>query len=342
MLCWQIYIWFFLPIATTVAVHYECLPYPVRSVCKIEHISYHPGDQISFPAGYQQYHIRLPKSMRKTSSRVTHFDHQLYEAMHRPTSIEMIRVGLKELSLPTKLLLGDFSNNEIDSVNTTNEDNFHITYLDLSSNKLRNMNFVSALVNLEILHLGFNLIKVIPNSVLSTLTKLKYFYLQHNYFISSIPWNDIPRSTIHLDFNTNNLTEVVLTNISLPSLEYLNIRHNTLLKFNVTELLRAAPNLKEAYLLNSDLGEIQMRKIYAELTANNVTFKSPFKECEYDEESDMPYEACMTSYQKDSSSKISLQTVLLYLVLVGNVVVFMCIVLLVFKLINRNLIRYLQ
>lgn len=124
--------------------------------------------------------------MKKSSSSVSIFDHQLYEAMHRPTSIEMNSVRMNTLNLVPELLLGDFSENHIDSVDTTNEESFHITYLDLSDNVLEGMNFVSALINLEILHLGDNYIKVIPDSALSTLTKLKYLHLQQNHFICTL------------------------------------------------------------------------------------------------------------------------------------------------------------
>ncbi|KXJ75083.1 hypothetical protein RP20_CCG012330 [Aedes albopictus] len=331
-------IWLFLPFATAVAVHYECLPYPVKSMCRIEYMSYHPGDQISFPAGYQRYHINLPKSMRKAISNVTIFDQQLYEAMHRPTGVEMISAGLKELSLPTELLLGDFNDNHIDTVNTTSGENFHITYLDLSFNSIRNMEFVSPLVNLEILHLGHNFIEVIPDSALSTLTKLKYLYLQHNHYITLIPWGHIPRSIIHLDFYGDNIIEVVLTNISFPSLEYLNVRNNALTTFKVIELLRAAPNLKEAHLHNSDIDEELMRKIYAELTENNVSFKTLYESCESDEDGiwrHMVYGSCTKWHQEVLPMEFPLRSVLLLVVVVGTVIAFVCIVLLVFKHMNR-------
>ncbi|KXJ73701.1 hypothetical protein RP20_CCG015228 [Aedes albopictus] len=325
---------FFLPIATAIAFHYECAPYSVRSVCRIEYISYQPGDQISFPAGYQHYYIKQ-KSMRVSSFNVTIFDQQLYEAMHRPTGIEMTSTRLEELILPTELLLGDFSSNHIETVNTTNGENFLITYLDLSSNMIRNVDFVSPLVNLEVLHLGHNSIEAIPGSALSTLTKLKYLYLQSNYYITSIPWSDIPRSIIHLDFDRDGLTEVVFTNIGLPSLEYLNIRHNELLTINITELLRAIPNLKEAHLYNSGLGEEQMRKIYADLTANNISFTNPFDRCQDDEQYSMTYGDCIKRQEADPFLTSRLRGVLLSLVVVATALVFVCMVLLVFKHMNR-------
>lgn len=334
MLCWQTSIWFLFSIATAIALHYECAPYAVRSVCRIEYISYQPGEQISFPAGYQHYYIKQ-KSMRVSSFNVTIFDQQLYEAMHRPTGIEMTSTRLKELILPTELLLGDFDNNHIDTVNTTSGENFLITYLDLSSNFIKNVDFVSLLVNLEVLHLGHNSIETIPGSALSTLTKLKYLYLQSNYYITSIPWSDIPRSIIHLNFARVGLTEVVFTNISLPSLEYLNIRHNELSTINVTELLRAVPNLKEAHLHNNGLEEEQMLKIYADLTANNISFTNPFDGCQDDEEYSMTYGDCIPRQEADPFLTSRLRGVLLSLVALATALVFVCIVLLVFKHMNR-------
>nr|XP_029733171.1 leucine-rich repeat transmembrane protein FLRT3-like [Aedes albopictus] len=289
---WETSIWLLVLIAAAVATQYECLSYPVRSTCRIEYISYHPGDQIAFPSGYQQYQIKAPSSFRKAKSKVVMFDSGLYEAMHRPSSIEMTSTSLEELTLPAELLLGDFSDNHLITVHTQQEENYQITYLDLSSNMLHHVHFVSRLVNLETLHLEKNAITHVSDSALRSLPKLKYLYLQRNAVVR-IPWSSIPRSLIHLDCETNRVERVEFSNVSLPSLQYLNLQYNVFPSVNVTDLIRTAPNLEEANLYNGHIDIGEMREIMTELTANNVCYVDIHSWCTIDQEYDVSSGMCV-------------------------------------------------
>ncbi|EAT35083.1 AAEL012724-PA [Aedes aegypti] len=235
-----------------------------------------PGDLVTFPTNYQEYHFKSAHSMTEFESLVTYFDDALYQAMHQPLRIEMERVFMEELTLPPALLLGNFASNIIHSVNVSSDQNYRIAYLDLESNRLRNIEFVSKLVKLEILHLERNMIGSIPGSVLSSLTELKHLYLQRN-FIATIPWNELPRGLIHLDCFANFVDVVEFTNVSLPSLEYLNLRYNKLSAINVTALLLVAPKLKDVYLFNDRVNESRMDEIKAELAENNISFVEKYE-----------------------------------------------------------------
>ncbi|XP_062565361.1 uncharacterized protein LOC134227723 [Armigeres subalbatus] len=314
---------------TARAVHYECLPYPGTSVCKIDFISYHPGDQISFPTGFQHYQFSSPRSIKKdASSYVATFDEELYEAMHRPSSIEMRNIGLNRLTLPSGLLLGDFAENGLASINVSHGRNYQIAYLDLEINNLKDIDFLSSLVNLEVLHLGRNYIESIPRSAITPLKKLKYLYLQFN-FIETIPWNDLAPSLIHLDCYSGEIRSVVFINISLPSLEYLNLQHNELSEINVTELLRAAPNLKEVHLENVEIHITRMLEIHAELELNNISYVDPFR-----------HDTCPISdkkcFQDEENPSISTgKALLLSTVVVLTAGLFMYITVVVFKQMHR-------
>lgn len=303
-------------------------------MCRIEHISYHPGDQISFPTGYQQYHIKVSSSLKKSNPKVSVFDDKLYQAMHKPTSIEMINTQLEELMLPAELLLGDFSDNNLASVNALNGVTYRITYLDLSFNRLHHMDFVGHLINLEILHLERNAIEYVPGAQLNKLTQLKYLYLQYNS-ITSIPWSDIPHSMIHLDCYINLIIETNFTDIDLPFLEYLNLQYNELSEINVTQLLRAASNLKEAHLYNNQMDRIQMRKIMTELTSNNVSFADIYNWCAPDEEYDLELEICIQRRQEASFVNKPIREILLSIVVIASATLFVYILLRVYKHMQR-------
>ena len=227
--------------------------------------------------------------------------------------------------MPPELLLGDFSDNRLVSVNTSSEDNFQITYLDLSFNWLDNMEFVSRLVNMETLFLQSNRIKIVPRSALTPLTKLKYLYLQYNQF-SAIPWNDIPHSVMFLDCSHSVVRTVEFADISLPSLEYLNLQYNMLSSINVSDLLLAAPKLKEAHLYNT---EIEWPKLMDELTLNNVSTSNLFQFCSLDKGYKVVLGICTpppSMYYVRVAKKV-----LLWIVAVGSGVLFVCIFLFVIR-----------
>uniref|UniRef100_A0A1W7R8Q4 Putative membrane glycoprotein lig-1 n=1 Tax=Aedes albopictus TaxID=7160 RepID=A0A1W7R8Q4_AEDAL len=326
----QIFIWCLSLVLTTFAI--ECLPYPVASVCTIEYVSYNPGDGITFPKGYQQFIIKSSVSTKKGYSKVATMDPELYEAMHRPSSIEMTGVALRTITLPSELLMGDFTGNWVASVDTSSAENYKITYLDLSSNALDDMHFVKRLANLEFLSLRTNRIKTIPALVLNTLTKLKYLYLQYNHF-TTIPWNDIPSSLIHLDCSHSVVRSVEFANISLPLLEYLNLQYNFIPSINVFDLLRAAPQLKEAHLFNVDIDWPRMGEIMSELASKNISYSNYYEGCPFDGNYSIKLGRCYRRRRQKPPADVGIgnKVVMLLIVAVGSGVLFVYIVLLVFR-----------
>ncbi|EAT35084.1 AAEL012721-PA [Aedes aegypti] len=267
------------------------------------------------------------------SSKVKTFDSELYEAMHRPSSIEVTNTEMETLILPAELSMGDFSNNHINLVNLSNPENYQITYLDLSSNSLTNIDFISRLVNLEVLLLESNTMDHIPSSALRPLTKLKYLYLQYNSF-ASFPWNALASSIIHFDCYLSSITTAEFSRVSLPSLEYLNLEHNSLSTINVTELLQAAPKLKEAHLYNSHIDSLEMSEIFADLKANNVSFDEPYDMCNTNDYYERKFGICVQRRPDESTVSIG-KAVLLSSLVIVTAVVFLYIVLLVFRHMNR-------
>ncbi|XP_065083446.1 uncharacterized protein LOC135705603 [Ochlerotatus camptorhynchus] len=329
----QTLIWLSVLLAATSATQYECLPYPEKSTCIIDFIYYLGGEPITFPTGYDHYRI-TSRSEKQITSNVTIFDETLYEAMHRPSRIEMANTNMQSLTLPPELQLGNFAANKLSSVTTEAGRHYQISYLDLESNNLKDIAFINRLVNLEVLHLDLNQISSIPGSAVAPLTKLKYLYLQFNPF-TSIPWTDLPRTLIHLDCYYCHVESAEFTNVSLPSLEYLGLQHNAFTTINVTDLLRVAPRLKEAHLQNNVMTEHERDRINAKLTSNNISFvySSPLftNYCYYDD-----YEfKDGTCVRRQLASMGTGMTILLSGVVIGMAATFVYIVVLTFRHMNR-------
>ncbi|XP_058450905.1 leucine-rich repeat-containing protein 23-like [Malaya genurostris] len=208
--------------------------------------------------------------------------------MHRPPILEMVNIAMDHLIVPPDLLLGNFEDNSISSIEVSYTKSYQISFLDLDHNNLRNINNISALINLETLHLRDNAIKSIDRTVFAPLIKLKRLYLGFNSLIT-LPWQSLSSTLVHLDCYVNYLDNVNFRNVSFPALEYLNINRNEIRLLNVTELLLATPKLKVVYVLVNNFKKDRRDKIEQELKNNNLTYDGNEEyydddDCYYDEE----------------------------------------------------------
>ncbi|XP_058822209.1 uncharacterized protein LOC131683867 [Topomyia yanbarensis] len=267
---WLLSIYF---ISTQATNDYKCIAFPSDAHCLIEHVQYHPGEQIVLPTGYQHFRIGVAKCGGDRESNITSLDSTLYEAMHRPASIEMTNVKLKHINLPVNLTHGKFSDNEINILEIDHHKVYQIIYLDLNRNQFSNVSNVSALVNLETLQLQSNGITIIDQSIFVPLVKLKRLDLSYNA-IQSISWESLTSTLVHLDCFFCSLKSADFSGLNLPALEYLNLEKNDIHVLNVTEILRAAPNLKEAYLFNRPiLPSNDMTNIVKVLRERDIKYK---------------------------------------------------------------------
>ncbi|XP_058815026.1 uncharacterized protein LOC131678756 [Topomyia yanbarensis] len=319
-----------LMISVQATTEYHCIDFPIENQCVIEQMSYHPGQKITFPDGYQHLRIGFAKSLNGLESNITTMDNTLYEAMHRPAIVEMTNVGMQRLIVPTKLLLGNFADNAIFSLEVDRTETYKITFLDLDNNQLPNINNISALINLETIHLRGNAIEAIDRSVFAPLIKLKRLYLRYNQF-STLPWTVLPSTLVHLDCYLGSLESVDFRNVSLPALEYLNLEKNDITALNVTQLLHAAPKLKEAYLSYNPIHSDQLDEILRVLKERNITHNDgdQYEYC-FDDDQYVDGE-CVKQVAHVSKWKAALLTVIS--VMVGVLVV--VILYWVFKQINR-------
>ncbi|XP_053692113.1 uncharacterized protein LOC128740580 [Sabethes cyaneus] len=262
---------------------YQCLESSTKYRCVIEYVTYHPGQRISFPSGYQHFRIGTANASDSLESNITTLDEALYAAMDHPAIIEMEFVKMWRLVLPSDLAFGNFANNGIHSLDIDPASSYRITYLDLHSNLLSNVANISALDKLETLRLERNYIQEIDASTVSALAKLKRLNLKGNH-LRSFPWHALPCTLVHLDISRNRLESVNLTNLRFPALEYINLAKNDIYELNVTDILRAAPNLKEAYLFNHQIPTDDMGGIASALHERRILFS------EIDEEYCLPNE----------------------------------------------------
>ncbi|XP_058445900.1 leucine-rich repeat-containing protein 15-like [Malaya genurostris] len=257
-------------VSTQATIEYQCTAYRSDTECMIENVFYHPGQQISFPNGFRHFRFGKAKYMSGQESNITTFDGSLYKAMHRPESVEMTNVKLKHVVLPETLKTGSFASNQIQSIETDVDKIYQITILDLDSNLFSNISNISALINLEVLNLQDNEISTVDESVFLPLIKLKRLYLSYNP-IQMLPWNKLPPSLTHLDCYSCSLRAINFTNSSFPYLEYLNLQRNYIQDLNVTQILVAAPNLKEAYLVDRQTPKDTAAQIVQILQERGIT-----------------------------------------------------------------------
>lgn len=259
------------------AVRYECMPPPLKTVCMLERIHYHPGQQPEFPEGYQHFSV----INHRRSGNVSVFDEQLFQAMHRPTSVEMHEVKMEKLLLPGELLYGSFADNRIRSLPVNGSITYQISYLDLSGNRLENIANISALLKLESLFLANNRIKEIGPNVLSPLISLKRLVLHSNY-LEEFPWESVSPTIEHLDLSDSHLADFSLRNISLPLLESLDLANNMITHFNVTELMECAPDLEQFLIHYNPIEDEDMLQIWNSIAAYNITPEEYFCIAYYD------------------------------------------------------------
>ncbi|XP_058815066.1 uncharacterized protein LOC131678783 [Topomyia yanbarensis] len=249
---------------------YPCVEFPVESQCLLDQIVYHPGQQIVFPDGYTHFRIDVSKYMYGTASNISEFDEQLYVAMHRPAGVELKNVNMKRLVLPPTLKFGSFSRNKLYTIDIDRTKIYQISFLDLDSNDISDLSNISALINLETLHLQYNRIATIDKSTFAPLVKLKRLYLEQNPF-RTLPWESLPATLTHLDCRGSELESIDFGRSHLPALQYLDLENNEILTINVTDILRAAPNLKQAYMFNHQIPSDEMVEIVKVLNQHNIT-----------------------------------------------------------------------
>ncbi|XP_055544443.1 uncharacterized protein LOC129729703 isoform X2 [Wyeomyia smithii] len=237
----------------------------------MEQVSYHPGQRISFPRGYQHFRIGTANVSTSVESNITTLDEALYVAMDCPAVIEMEFVKMWRLVLPPDLAFGNFANNGIHIIVINPTRSYRITYLDLHSNLISNIGNLSALEKLETLRLDRNYIEVIDPSSFSSLTKLKRLNLRGNH-LRSFPWHSLASSVVHIDISKNKLESVNLTDLLFPALVYMNLAKNDIKALNVTDILRAAPNLREAYLFNHEIPIDEMGDIAGALRERGIIY----------------------------------------------------------------------
>ncbi|EDS42704.1 conserved hypothetical protein [Culex quinquefasciatus] len=247
---------------------YQCIPYPVESRCEIEWIAHDRHEPITFPSGYQHFRI-VSKDVLDRDVSLTRFDSAVYEAMHRPLSVEILFAELQQVVLPDQLILGGFANNQITDLVVDRNQNYTIKYLDLDVNKLTEIGNVSYLVQLETLRLEANQLDSLDGAAFTPLINLKRLYLSYNQF-KTIPWRDLPPSLVGIDSYYGALNQVDFRGAKLASFKRLVLTGNFLTNFNATELLEVAPNLEEIYLGHNPIPYKNMQRIEQKFIIWNV------------------------------------------------------------------------
>lgn len=252
--------------------NYTCVPTGIAHLCVLEHVYYIWNQTTSyiFPKGYS--HVRIGNQGWKKESIVHHFDAELYSALGQPDTIEINNVMMDTLVIPRTVQLGNFANNylnwfSIEPGKTPPE----LIFLDLAQNEFTNLTNLSSLVNLEALYLQRNLIKIIEQNVLKSLTKLKVLKLDHN-LINRLSGEGLPHSLFHLGLFGNKFKTLNYSDLYMPSVEILNMERNELESIDASALILAMPKLKTIRLDDNYFGKAALTLALQVFKRNNVSY----------------------------------------------------------------------
>lgn len=125
----------------------------------------------------------------------------------------------------------------------------NVTYLDLSNNTIRNLEPLTAMINLQEIYLQHNALTSL--SALSSLSNLSILDVSYNSLSSIAPISTCMKLS-WLNASNNTLPDVGAV-YNLPALSYLDLSHNSL---NDVADLEACAALTELYISNNSLTDI--------------------------------------------------------------------------------------
>lgn len=268
--------------------NHTCIPTGYTNICILEYVYYNRNftTQHIFPQGYQYIRIGNSGWRNGIESVIPVFDVKMYKEMGQPQALEVTNVLMAELEIPRKVSYGNFADNSLKWF-SVEDDNIEpmMTYLDLSRNSIGNLTNITALVKLEVLYFHNNHIVTLEPNVLSKLTKLKILDLDYNN-IHHLSGEFFPSSVTHLRLYYNEIKELQYSDLSLPSLELLNLERNKLSSFDASALILAMPKLKQVGLGGNHFGKEELLKALEVFKRHNISYVQEGDEvsCYYSDE----------------------------------------------------------
>lgn len=267
---------------------HSCFPGSVKDICVLGHVFYNRSQDIKhiFPQNYSIIHIGNSGWKKGLDSVIQVFDGQLYAELGHPPAVWILTAEVEALEIPRALSHANFASNRIEAFWIERGDAEPLlSYLDLGLNGLSRLTNITAFVNLETIYLQGNNLEVLELNVFKSLTKLKVLNLNYNQ-LTVLSGSLFPPSLIYLGLQYNDMTTLDYSTLQLPSLEVLNIGHNSLRAIDAGKLLPGLPKLQILLLSHNKLSEESLLLVLQVLKQRNVSYRDETSKasCYYDSE----------------------------------------------------------
>ncbi|MFY7815751.1 MAG: leucine-rich repeat domain-containing protein [Chryseobacterium taeanense] len=140
--------------------------------------------------------------------------------------------------------------------------------LNLSHNRLSDIDEITCLINLEFLFLDQNRLEILPDTF-SNLSKLYHLDISQNKF-NSKDINKLPMNLVELHIANSNFSEVPKAVFDLKQLEFLNLSNNNLSELP-TELVELK-NLKRILIYGNPINVSQLNEFRKVMTWCDIEF----------------------------------------------------------------------
>ncbi|ETN59598.1 leucine rich protein [Anopheles darlingi] len=181
---------------------------------------------------------------------------RLYSAFRQLQELRVWWMQLHSIHIDARLLTLDAEKNRISSITADPDTVPLLRKLELSQNRLRNIDNISHFEHLEVLELGHNDLRTLDLCVLQRMQRLRLLDLSSNNLAlvkSSLGHEKLPALTV-LYLNDNRLTYLDLGILrAMPALEKLHIANNALVYVdNYDNLPALLPRLRSLQIYDND------------------------------------------------------------------------------------------
>ncbi|KFB42173.1 AGAP013186-PA-like protein [Anopheles sinensis] len=208
---------------------------------------------------------------------ITVYDTVLHSNILRnPTSVQISNNHIGELHMPTDLQMGEFQHNWISVVHTNSSLSYKVTYLDLMYNSIADISNFSALISLQTLILEGNIIEKVNGTTFSGMHNLSVLYLGANHILD-LDFKGFPKALTKLWLFKNYLTDLELDDVSMPALNVLDLRRNSLTTIDSAAVFTAFPGLEILQIEFNQFQENEAKRIITELNQYNLSHSNGMK-----------------------------------------------------------------
>lgn len=260
---------------------YQCEPGTAPTLCSIWNLQYdadivtkHPDrlPSVNYSSTVVMVQLLYERYYYTRHIQLKQYDLTLHGTVLRnPSSVQVRDYRLRQLVIPAKLQMGDFTNNMISEIETDPTETYSLRYLDLSHNSLTKVSTLGVLVQLQTLNLQDNHILTLEPNMFTRMNNLTHLYLSDNQF-GTFDFHTLPKGLSVLWLMRNDLRDLTLTGILLSRLRELNLEANSLSTLDMAALFTAFPALEAVPIAYNSIAKTEATRIVTELKRRGVAY----------------------------------------------------------------------